>query len=555
MDTAQPSSSSRSRSSEEKSLSGDIEAKNFNDLDYDRDIIEFEEKRDLKRGLRQRHIQMIALTGTIGTGLFLGSGRAIANGGPLGAVLGYLIIGIFVLGPVNSAAELAALVPLSGGIVRQAEYFFDPALAFAKGYNAVYSHMMSLPAEIIAAAVIVEFWTTAVNSAVWITIFGVLILFSNLFLVRVYGELEFTFGILKIILIIALILFGIIVAAGGGPDHQSIGFRYWHDPGLFATSFLGRSDALGRFLGFWTTLTNAAYSYSNIETISIPASETHAPRRNIPKATKRLFWRIVIFYVIAIFVVTLLVPSNDPSLLSPSGQGAAQSPFVIAGTRAGVQVFPHFVNAIVLTSAWSAGNTQMLHGSRFLYALAREGHAPRLFLRVNRWGIPYLTVIYFGVFMGLAYMTLSATASTVFTWFQDIVTVAAFFNWLIICVVYLRFYYAMKQQGISRDELPWKSPFQPYLTWMSLIAFTIILLFNGYSTFMKGHWDTETFISSYFNIVFVFGLYFGYKFVKKTKLVPLDEMPIRKYIDIANKNPEPPERPITGWRRLNVLWN
>lgn len=146
---------------------------------------------------------MIALAGAIGTGLFLGSGKAIAQGGPLGALLGYLFVGMLVTAPVFSIAEMSALVPLSGGIIRHAEYFVDPALSFANGWNTVYSSMVSLPAEIVAAAVIVDFWST-INNGIWITIFGLLLLLSNVILVRIYGELEFTFAMLKILLIIGL---------------------------------------------------------------------------------------------------------------------------------------------------------------------------------------------------------------------------------------------------------------------------------------------------------------------------------------------------------------
>ena len=125
----------------------------------------------------------------------------------------------------------------------------------------------------------------------------------------------------------------------------------------------------------------------------------------------------------------------------------------------------------------------------------------------------------------------------------------------IICTVYLRFYYGMKKQDISRDELPWKAPFQPYAAWIGLVSFLIILLTGGYVVFIHGHWDTETFFSAYFNIPLIFTLFFGYKFLAKTKMVSLDEMPIQKYIDIARENPEPPAKPVKGWRRVNILWS
>ncbi|RFU30926.1 hypothetical protein B7463_g5407, partial [Scytalidium lignicola] len=507
--------------------------------------IEFSEVKELRRGLAQRHIQMIALAGAIGTGLFLGSGKAIAAGGPLGAFLGYTFVGIL-LSITN------ALVPLSGSIVRHAEYFVDPALSFANGWNHVYGTMVSLPAELVAAAVIVQFWNQT-SSAVWITVFGLLLVASNLFLVRIYGELEFTFATLKILLILGLNIMALVITCGGGPDHHRYGFQYWHNPGPFV-DYLGYTGSLGHFMGFWTTFSNAVYAYSGVETIAVAASETQAPRRNIPIAAKRIFWRVSIFYVLSIFMVGLIVPSNDPSLLRSTGT-AAQSPFVIAATNAGVKVVPSIINAVVLTSAWSSGNSGLLSGSRTLYGMAREGHAPKIFLRVNRFGIPYVAVTFLSLFICLGYMTLSDSASTVFGWLQDLVSVAALVNWTVITIVYLRFYYGMKKQGISRSDLPWKAPFQPYAAWMSFIAFSILLIFGGYVVFIHGEWNTETFVSSYINIPIIFVLYFGYKLIKKTKIVPLSELPIRHFLDIANANPEPPAVPQTGWRRFNILWS
>lgn len=187
---------------------------------------EFSEYKDVRKGLHQRHIQMIALAGTIGTGLFLGSGRALSRAGPLGAFLGYSIIGATVSSVVLAVGEMGALVPLNGGVVRYAEYFVDPALSFADGWNLVYSYMVSIPAEIVAAAVLIEFWAT-INNAIWITLFGALMLGTALVFVRVYGELEFGFSMLKIALIIGInIMVCIAESLYMRPLADLIGTRY-----------------------------------------------------------------------------------------------------------------------------------------------------------------------------------------------------------------------------------------------------------------------------------------------------------------------------------------
>lgn len=181
----------------------------------------FAELAHAKRGLKQRHIQMIALAGTIGTGLFLSTGRALASGGPLGLLLAYAVVGVLICAVVVSVAEMSALVPLSGGVVRHAEYFFDPALAFAQGWNSVYANAILQPAEMVACAVIIDYWAhNEISHAVWIVVLGGLLVLSNFFLVSVYGELEFVCAMLKIALII-----GVNIMASSPPPPSSFSSR------------------------------------------------------------------------------------------------------------------------------------------------------------------------------------------------------------------------------------------------------------------------------------------------------------------------------------------
>ncbi|KAG6104767.1 hypothetical protein E4U14_005489 [Claviceps sp. LM454 group G7] len=511
----------------------------------------FEELTHAKRGLNQRHIQMIALAGTIGTGLFLATGRALANGGPLGILLGYAIVGVIVSFVVFSMAELSALLPLSGGIIRHAEYFFDPALAFAQGWNSVYANAILLPAEMVACAVIIDYWSH-VNHAVWITVLGGLLVFSNFLLISVYGELEFVLAILKIALIVGVNILSICITAGAGPHGKPIGFQFWKDPGPFV-QYLNILGSWGRFVGFWRVLVSAAYAFSNVENISVAGAETQNPRQNIPKAAKRVFWRIFLFYLATVFCIGLIVSSADKALTARSGDAGA-SPFAIAATNAGIKVVPSIINAIVVTSAWSAGNSAMLVGTRTLYGLALDGHAPPFFKRTNRFGTPWISVVAVGSFMLLGYLTLSSAASVVFGWLQGLVSAASFVHWINIEIIYLRFFYGCRKQGISRDELPWKSPFQPYGAWLALVMAIILLLTGGFHVFIDGQWNWQTFVTAYFNVPLILVLYFGYKSWQGTRMVSLEEMPIRGFIDMANNNPEDEEPDAKGWRKFNILW-
>ncbi|KAJ5569404.1 hypothetical protein N7450_011890 [Penicillium hetheringtonii] len=524
------------------------------EMDEENAAGQLEEINNFQQGLHQRHIQMIALAGTVGTGLFLSSGRAIAYAGPLGAFLSYSLIGLAVSSVVFGVGEMGSLAPLQGGIIRYCDVFFDEALAFANGWNQIYSYIVSIPAELVACAVIVEFWVT-VSSAIWITVFGCIMITTALLFVRIYGELEFAFSTLKIMLIIGINIMALVITCGGAPNHKTTGFEFWKAPYGPFVQYLGIKGALGRFLGFWTTFSNALYAYSGIENITVAAAETRYPRRAIPMAARRIFIRILVFYVITIFTMTLVVSSADPDLLSESGT-AAQSPFVIAAKSAGIKVVPSIINAIVLTSAWSSGNSNMLGGSRILYGLAMQGHAPAIFKRLNRFSIPHVAVALYGVCMALGYMCLSNGASVAFTWLQDLVSISTLVNWITLLIVYLRFLYGCKKQGIDRkQELPWAAPFQPYGAWFSLVIFVLLFFTGGYSTFLKGHWSTETFISCYFNLPFIIIVYFGYKLWKKTKIIPLGEIPVRPFIEHYRQNPEPEPKPKYGLRRLNILWS
>ncbi|EGX88743.1 amino acid/polyamine transporter I [Cordyceps militaris CM01] len=500
-----------------------------------------------RRMLQQRHIQMMALAGTVGTGLFLSTGRALAAGGPLGLLLGYALIGTLVCAVVFSVAEMSALVPLSGGVVRHAALFADPALAFAQGWNSVYSNAVLLPAEMAACAVILDYWGHAIHHAVWITVLGGLLVVSNLFLVSVYGELEFACALLKMALI------SICITAGAGPSGHAIGFRYWRDPGPFA-QFEHLPGAGGRFLGFWRVLLSAAYAFSNVENVSVAAAETQNPRHNIPKAARRVFWRVLLLYLATVLCIGLVVRSDDEALMARSGDAGA-SPFAIAAVRAGIKVVPSIINAVVVTSAWSAANSAMLVGTRTLYGLALDGHAPRFFTWTNRFGVPWTCVAAVAVPLPLGFMTLSAGAAAVFGWLQDLVAAATLVHWITIALVYLRFHYGARVQGIAREVLPWKAPFQPYGAWVALVSCVVLLLTGGVPLLVGGRWSPQDLFSAYFNVPLILALYFGYKTARGTKVVPLGELPIRHFVEVLRREePEQLPPPPRGWRRLNVLW-
>ncbi|KAI2790893.1 hypothetical protein POX_c03744 [Penicillium oxalicum] len=517
----------------------------------DGQIVTEQERQNLRRGLSQRHVQMIAIAGAIGTGLFLGLGGSIATGGPLGALLGYMFVGVIVCSIQFALGEVTALLPVTGSFVRHAEVLVDPALSFAIGWNIVYGCFLSVPSEISAAVVLIQYWTD-INAAVWVTILIVVSVVVAISFIRVYGEVEFVFALLKILLVIFVVILGLVISLGGVPGHPRSGFHYWKTPGPFV-EYIATGN-WGQFLGFWAVMTNAVYSFAGVESIAMAAAETVNPRQNIPKACKRVFARVTIFYLATVLVVGMLVSSDDPALGESSGT-AAQSPFVIAASSAGIKVIPSVVNAICLTSAWSASNQSILAGTRTLYGLAIKGHAPKIFLRTNAWGVPYMCVLLQVAFSFLAYMCVSNSALTVFWWFVDLTAAGTLVSWICISLNHIRLLQALKKQNISPDALPWHNRITRYTSWFALISCTIILLTGGFTVFTKGNWDTASFVSSYLDIPLVLCAYGGYKLIRRTKIVPLDMVPLEQALYEAENDPENvPLKKDSLFSKFNILW-
>ncbi|KAL3418558.1 amino acid permease [Phlyctema vagabunda] len=451
------------------------------------------EPANLKRGLNGRHTALIALASGIGTGLFLGSGSALATAGPLGILIGYAIMGLVVAAVAFISAETAGYLPVSGGFIRHVPLFTDRALGITVGYTFWYLLSITAAAEVVAASSLIAFWRPDLNLAIFISVFLVLLFAFNMLPVRVYGELEFSFGMLKSLLIIGLIFAGLLVDWGVSPSGEYIGGKNWHPTPV--KSYLVEGPT-GRFLAIWSTLINAAFAMGNIQIATSAASEVQNPRVNVPKAMRRVFWRIFIFYIVSLLVVGLILNSDDPRIGTASG--TAGSPFVLAFSSAGIKVLPSIINAVVITSAFSSGNGVLFLASRTLVGLAADGAAPKVFLKTNRYASPYLAVIVSFLFSPLAYLNCgSSTPATVFGWFINLISTAGLIIWCVICFAYVRFFFGLKARGISRDELPYKSWGQPYCAIAAGIMCFLVVFFSGFAVFFPGNFSASAFLSNY----------------------------------------------------------
>ncbi|KDQ61931.1 hypothetical protein JAAARDRAFT_526914 [Jaapia argillacea MUCL 33604] len=506
----------------------------------------------VQRKLRQRHVQMIAIAGTLGTGLFLGSGHALAGAGPAGALIAYALVGTVAYSSLCAVGEMTSHAPISGTFPHFAARWVDPALGFATGWNYFYTNLMAFPVEITAAAILVTYWDpNPHHAAIYTAIVAVLVCVINIFGVRWFGESEFVFSCIKLALITGLILVGIIIDLGGGPNHQRVGFRYWKNPGAFARAGLVHgNETTDKFLGFLSVIVQAAFSFQGMELVAVAASETSSPRRNIAKAVRRVFYRIVIFYILGVLVTGMLVPYNDTDLLQATGN-AAQSPYVIAMTRAGIKTLPSIVNAAIFTSAFSAGNSFLFCASRVLYGLSLRGQAPKFFTYCTKGGLPIYSVLFCSLFGLLSFMNISNGGATVFNWLVNLTATGGFFSWLSINFTYIFFYRGFKAQGLDRKKLVYHSSLQPYLAYWGIFWNALFILINGFAVFWG--FTASGFLTSYINIPIFVGLYLFWKIWKRTKVWKPSEMDFVTGIPSLEETEEELIPPTTIWGKIGAV--
>ncbi|KAI8975639.1 amino acid permease/ SLC12A domain-containing protein [Mycotypha africana] len=469
-------------------------------------------KPGLHRGLKARHIQMIALGGTIGTGLFMASGKAISNGGPGGALVAYAIIGILIFCVMMSLGEMAAYIPVSGSFAHYAKRFVDPSLGFMLGWIYWVNWSVGVAVELTGVAMMMEFWVKSVNSVVWSIICLALLVAINVFSVKGYGEIEYWISFVKVITVIVFIIVGLCVDTGAaGGDH--IGSRNFHlDGGAFPYGFLG----------VFNVLLTAAFSFNGVEIVGITAGESQNPHKTVPAAVKQVFFRIVLFYFLSILIIGLVIPYTDPDLLRGSSD-VAVSPFTLVFRKAGAAWAADLMNAIILITMISAGNSGVYSSSRTLLALAESGSAPKFFKRINRWGIPVYAVLATCAIGCLAFLTSLWGSGEVFNWLTALPSVAGLIVWVTIAITHLRFRKGLKAQGKSLTSLPYVAPFFPFGDIFVIVLGTIVIFGQGYQTFIPPI-QAKNCVSSYLSVMFCVVLYCGHKLIKRPKFVKPSEM-------------------------------
>ncbi|KZT26248.1 amino acid permease Dip5 [Neolentinus lepideus HHB14362 ss-1] len=477
------------------------------------DLADLTHSHNLHRGLMARHITMIALGGALGTGLIIGSGAALAKGGPASILISYTVVGFVMYLVMCALGEMGSWLPLPSGFTGYATRFCDPSLGFALGWIYWMKYAITTSNQLTAAALVIQYWIDRerVNPGVWITVFIVVIVSINYFGIKYFGEFEFWLSGVKVITICGLILLSLILALGGGPDHDRKGFRYWRDPGAFHPYI--DEGATGNFLAVWSTFVTATFSYLGTELVGVTIGEAQSPSKTIPRAVKLTFARITCFYILSIFLLGMLVPYNSKELAFATKQsgGASASPFVVAIVLAGIPVLPHIINASLLVFVFSASNTDLYICTRTLYGLACEGKAPAIFARTNKRGTPVFALAASAPFTLLAMLNVKSSSTVVFGYFVNVVTIFGILTWISILITHIWFVRARKAQDVTKDQMAYVAPLGIWGSYGALAFCCIIALFKNFDVFVHGHWNKNTFITGYIGIPVYLILIFGYK--------------------------------------------
>ncbi|KAG0688319.1 hypothetical protein C6P40_001136 [Pichia californica] len=480
----------------------------------------------LSRDFKKRQVSMMAVASALGTGLIIGSGTALKRGGPASLFIGYIFTGSLLLVVLFDLGEMAAFSPMDKAISGYCARYCDKALGFAAGWNYFFTYCITLPAELSALGIVIQYWRQDLNPGIFITVFYVVITIINWFPVRIYGETEFWGSAVKLVTLLICFITCIVISAGGDPIHKTIGFQFWNEHAFM--EYLSEGST-GRFLGWWACVVQSVFSYSGSECVGIVFGEAPDPKKVIPSATRQVFLRIGLVYILGVFLMGISVSPVNPLLAAASSSNASASPFVIAMKTAEIKVLPSFINACLLAFIGSAANSDVYLGSRTLYGLARDGMAPKIFLKLNRHGNPYYATCFTTIFGLLAYMNCKSASSTIFGYFSSAISVFGLLTWINIILSYITFYHATVYQQVPREEIPFRMWFQPYSSYFALFFLIIITFFNGYNAFMPA-FNYKQFITCYIGIAVYLVMIFGYKLYYKTERVTKENAKLYNHI-------------------------
>jgi amino acid transporter, AAT family len=409
--------------------------------------------KQLQRGLEQRHITLMSLGAAIGVGLFLGSASAIKLAGP-GILLAYAFSGMIMFFIMRALGEMAIQKPVAGSFSQYARDYLGPLAGYITGWNYWFLWVVTCMAEITAAGIYMEYWFPNVPRWIWALAALVIMSAVNFLAVKAYGELEFWFALIKIVTIIFMIVVGIgMILFGIGNGGIATGIsNLWEHGGLLPNGITGVLMSLQMVM----------FAYLGIEMIGVTAGEVKNPEKTLSRAIDTVFWRILFFYVGALFVIMSIYPWTEI--------GTKGSPFVLTFDKIGIPAAAGIINFVVLTAALSSCNGGIFSTARMLFNLAENGEAPKAYTKLNKNGVPSLAVLATAVALLIGVVLNYLVPAKVFTWVTSISTFGAIWTWCMILLSQIRFRKSLTPE--QKQGLKYKMPLYPFASYLSL-AFLI----------------------------------------------------------------------------------
>ncbi|WP_080633128.1 amino acid permease [Acinetobacter bereziniae] len=436
----------------------------------------------LKRGLKNRHIQLIAMGGAVGTGLFLGSAQVIQSAGP-SIILGYAIVGLIAFLIMRQMGEMIVEEPVAGSFSYFSQKYWGRFPGFLSGWNYWVVYILVAMTELTAIAKYIHYWWPHIPAWVSTLFFFIVVTGFNLGNVKFYGESEFWLAIIKVTAVISMIVFGLYLLLTAGADSTASFNNLWQHGGFFPHGFSGLFYMLA-FLMF---------AFGGIELIGMTAAEAENPEKSIPKAINQVIFRILIFYIASLAIIMSLIPWNQLDL-----GGLDKSPFVMIFSQLGIEWAAHLLNFIILTAALSVYNSGMYANSRMLHGLAIQGNAPTIFAEVTQQGVPVPAVVFSSVLIFGCVLLNYFIPEQALSHLMYMAVAALVLNWAIISFTHLKFKKIAQIEGTQTKFPALFSPFSNYL----VLTFIVMIL---YIMWTQGFKESVILIPIW--ICFMFGLF------------------------------------------------
>ncbi|MBY0379350.1 MAG: amino acid permease [Burkholderiales bacterium] len=455
--------------------------------------------KNLKQRLESRHINMIAIGGSIGTGIFLASGYAIFVGGPGGALLAYAVMAIIVYFLMTSLGEMSTYRPSSGSFCDYSNLYVGKSFGFAMGYNYWLNWAITIAAEISAATLIMNFWYPHANPVWFSLLFFIGIVIANLFSVKIYGEVEYWLSFVKVAVIIVFIVLGIATLI--------------HQPQFGATKWtIGDAPFHQGWFGFKSVFLFAGYSFQGTELVGVASGETKEPEKSIPRAIKLVFWRLTLFYILSIGVISLLIAYNNPQLASQDN--VHMSPYTLVFSNYIGSYAATFINLVILLALISAANASMYSATRILWYLGKTKQAPQFITTVNNNGVPLNSLIITAIIGSVVFVSSIIGNGVVFTYLVQISSLCGFLAWFGIALSHYKFRKNILPKLGGINTLKYRAKFYPFAQIISMVVIVAIMIAQ-FITLGK-HYTFFDFIMIYSSVILFFILYFGHKIYTKT---------------------------------------